>query len=228
MIPSPRDIQLFKNIVMEVLYPRFDVLWLKYYPEIEAYQKARRFFLNSKQKYTHFVILPDDLIVNREGIDILINEIENSGRFYPVLSGICNYSCIPHQSTRTVSAKMVIPDSINGKKSSISFIDQFITFQELDFLNDDVFQVLFNGFSCEFIHRHVLENVDFRTEKVQRGGIDTYFSFDLESLGISQYIHKKARFLHLKGFMNSEINTERIYTGEKPPTTIFHDYETRK
>jgi GT2 family glycosyltransferase len=222
-IPSPRDIPLFKQTVKEILYPKFDVLWLKYYPEIEAYRKARQFFLESDKKYDYFVILPDDLIVNRDGLDILINEIENSGRFYPVLSGICNFSCIKHQSTRTVSAKIVIPDIIKDKKTLIPFLDHFITFQELDFLKDDIFQVLFNGFSCEFIHRNVLEAIEFQTEVIPRGGIDTYFSFDLEKYGIPQYIHKQARFLHLKGFMNSEINSERILTGEKPPVTIFHD-----
>jgi hypothetical protein len=224
--PSPRDIHLFKQAVIDVLYPRFDFLWLKYYEEVDAYQKARQFFLNSNKKYDYFVIVPDDLIINKAGIDALINEIENSGNFYPVLSGICNFSCLEYQSGRTVSAKAVIPGLLNDKQTLYSFLDHFLTYQELDsYEKTSIFQVLFNGFSCEFIHRHVLEAIHFRKPDGERsaGGIDTYFSQDLESMNIPQFIDKRARFLHLKGFKNSDINVDMIYTNKRNPVTIFHD-----
>jgi len=85
-IPAPREIDQVTQKIKEILYQDYNVLWIKYTPELEAYRKARAFFLKCTKKYEYFCIVPNDLILNKENFDILVTELQN--KHYDVLSGI--------------------------------------------------------------------------------------------------------------------------------------------
>ena len=60
---------------------RISKLWINIFPQDEAYNKAREYFL---QVTYHFMILPDDLIVNQENVDAIVNYDES---YDPYLAG---------------------------------------------------------------------------------------------------------------------------------------------
>ena len=208
-IPTPRNIPEFRKPVVDLLYSRFDVIWFKYYPEIEAYTKARNYFLKSPKNYEYFVILPDDLILNENGLNTLINELENPsldmvewGGHYPVLAGCCNMSYINQNEYEKIAAKQIVVQPTKNPRDRSILFPNFITRTDLNMLPNDIIQCMWIGFSCEFIARPVLESIPFRgldTHGYPSGGIDQFFSEDLESIGVPQFIHRKAFFTHLKG-----------------------------
>jgi len=237
-IPSPRDIPEVKQPIIDLLYGKYDVVWFKYFKELEAYQKAQQLFLNDDKHYDYLCIIPDDLIINDKGLLILLNELENPsislpefGYKYPVLSGICNISYINEdQQNKIAAAQAVIPD-VDRQRFTI-FWNHFLRYDELIQFQSDLIQVLFIGFSCQFIHRKVLEKVKFRHDNPDRptSGIDTFFSYDTRSLKIPMFIHRKARFLHLKGLSARfspvtshilSVNPDQIFTGVYKPYIMF-------
>lgn len=222
-LPSPRDIAEVKQPVVDLLYGKHDVIWFKYYPELEAYQKARNYFLNSPKKYDYLVILPDDLGINEDGMKKLFRELENPsidlagewGGNYPVLAGICNYSYVNEDQMEKVSASI---------SSTIS--TYLLTFRALEQMQDTVIKCAYIGFSCEFIHRSVLEKIDFK--RFPDLGLDNTFSDSLIKKKIPQYILKTARFTHYKGlsvqFRNAlSTNPDVIHVGKYKPHVIYVD-----
>src|SRR6266540_3850211 len=87
VIFQPREIPEFLEATNKL---KIDKLWMKYFPQEEAYVTARFWFLEHKE-YTHFVILPDDLIVKQEHLDMLSNSFEQ----YKIKSGWCNNTAGP-------------------------------------------------------------------------------------------------------------------------------------
>lgn len=82
-IPSPRDIPEFR-VALHRSMPGYDKVWFKNYSESEyPYTKIRDYFLehyNNKEggrrRYTHLAILPDDVILHKEGVDKLIQNVK--------------------------------------------------------------------------------------------------------------------------------------------------------
>lgn len=187
-IPSPRDIDIVSQKVKEILYPDYDVLWIKYAPELEAYRKAREFFLKAPKHYEYFCIVPDDLILNPESFDMLLKEVETNN--YKVLSGICNVSCQNHQYLDMAAATLTeMPTATRIK---------WVTFPEAEKFDKPIKKVIFAGFPVTFIHRSVMEKIDF-TRNNPINSLDLELAYALEEEGIDQYVHFGAKFLHLKG-----------------------------
>lgn len=187
-IPSPRDLDIVTQKVKELLYPDYDVLWIKYAPELEAYKKAREFFLAAPKKYEYFCIVPDDLILNPEGLDLLL--IELATKKYDVLSGICNVSCQNHQYLDMGAATLTeMPTATRVK---------WVTFPESDKFDPPIKKVIFAGFPVTFIHRKIMEKIDF-TRNNPVNSLDLELAIALEEAGIDQFVHFGAKFLHLKG-----------------------------
>jgi hypothetical protein len=187
-IPSPREIDLTTQKIKEILYPDFDVLWMKYTPELEAYSKAREFFLRAPKKYEYFCIVPDDLVLNKESFDKLVKTLEE--KKYDVLSGICNVSCQNHQYLDMGAACITeMPTQTRVK---------WVDLRETDKYDPPIRKVIFAGFPVTFIHRDVMERVDF-TRNNPENSIDMELAYVLEEEGIDQYVHFGAKFLHLKG-----------------------------
>jgi GT2 family glycosyltransferase len=225
-IPSPRDIPEVKQPIVDLLYQKHDVLWMKYYPELEAYQKARQYFLNSPKKYDYLCIIPDDLAINSEGLNNLFRELENPsielskfGGNYPVLAGVCNYSYINEQQMEMVAA------SISSTVSSY-----LLTFKGLESMKDNIIKCAYIGFSCEFIHRDVLKQIDFK--RYPDLGLDNAFSDQLIKKKIPQYILKTAKFVHYKGLSVKyrtalSTNPDIIFSGIKKPYVLFVDSDVK-
>jgi hypothetical protein len=221
-LPSPRDIAEVKQPIVDLLYGKHDCIWFKYYQELEAYQKARNYFLNSPKNYDYLCIIPDDLAINEDGLHKLFRELENPsldlqqwGGNYPVLAGICNLSYINEEQMGKVCA------SLSSTTSSY-----LLTFAALEAMQDTVIKCAYIGFSCEFIHRSVLEKIDFK--RYPDLGLDNAFSDQLVKKKIPQYIHRGARFVHYKGLSVKyrqalSTNPDVIYTGVKKPSVIFVD-----
>ena len=226
-VPSPRDIPEVRQPIVDILYPDFDVIWFKYFQELDAYQKVRKYFLESDRNYDYLCIIPDDLAINKEGIDLLLNELENPSldlsqyqNKYPVLAGVCNYSYINAEQMTLVAA------SVSSTTSSY-----LLSFGMLDKMKDSIIKCAWIGFSCEFIHRSVLEQIDFRSHPSL--GLDNVFSDSLIKKKIPQYILKTARFTHYKGlsvqYKNAlSVNPDVIYSGIYKPYILFHDSQKNK
>lgn len=229
-IPSPRNIPEVKEQIVKILYKKHDVIWYKFYKEIDAYDKCRDYFL-SHPEYDYLVIVPDDLLINQEGVDNLIHELENPSlegiTRYDILSGICNSSFINEQQMAQIPASQVfLPDVKNN--GGIIMWDHMIKFADLYARQENLFQCKYIGFSFYFLHRSVVEEIPFRVDNPdkQSGGIDIFFCRDLTDTGIKQYIDKRSRFVHLRGLSSQSMNSisanpDVILVGKYRPYVVF-------
>lgn len=233
-MPSPRDIVEVRKPITDLLYGKYDVLWMKYFKEGEAYERARNFFLNSPKKYEYLVILPDDMIINQKGLDILMKEIQKPTlqgiKKYDVLAGVCCNSLVNDQEADRIAATLTtIPLTPIPQLSTMPPWNNYLTFTILDKMEDKIIKCKYIGFSFYFIHRKIVEKIPFRrpaTGHESAKGVDIFFSADLHESGIDQYIHKDARFVHLKGwstrnFGGLSTNPDVLLVGKYPPVAIF-------
>lgn len=225
--PSPRNILEVKAEIVKNVYKKHDMIWMKYYKEKEAYVKARQFFLNSAENYDYLCILPDDLIINKEGFDNLMMELEHPSinfKRYDVLAGICNTSCLNSEQMGQVAAseaEIPLPNNTGG----FTIWPYLIKFKDLYARPENILKCRFIGFSVYFIHRSIVEKVPFRSTDPS-WGIDTFFGEDLMAYGIDQYIDKRSRFLHLRGLSAQNIksistNPDVLLVGKIKPHTIL-------
>ena len=94
VIFNPRRIPEFYKAIEKI--NGISKFWIKYFPQDEAYKKARQFFLESD--YTHFMILPDDLIVTQADVNAIVNQDES---YLPYLDGAITMDVIIPISTQT-------------------------------------------------------------------------------------------------------------------------------
>ena len=194
-IPSPRDIAEFKKAVNKLT---FDKLWIKYYPQYEAYFAAREWFLYHKE-YTHLIVLPDDLLVTQDDLDLLLIWMED-----PVISGWC-----PHLDTgkhANVSYKVSPNPPHTGTFDKFEFIP-------IADLPDDIIQIKHTGFAPTVIPRDIVERIPFRTD--EECCVDNCFSLDLDAQGIKQYCDTRVRT------KNVFTTLDMIQVGKKEKDIIF-------
>ncbi|MDR4491376.1 MAG: hypothetical protein R2685_10825 [Candidatus Nitrosocosmicus sp.] len=194
-IPSPRNIKVVKECIDSLPY---DKLWMKEnFDEVQAYTILRNYFLEHKE-YTHFVILPDDLLVPLSTLEKLIDDLKKKD--YPVLSGICNFNSEKFKSYEVDTA--VDANHKNGMdyllQNEAPHRDHFVKSGQLKGIK----KVLFSGFPITFIKREILEKIDFSNSKGR--GLDAAFAVSLLNERIDQYVDFDARSLHLKGIENCE------------------------
>lgn len=222
-VPSPRDIDIVSQKIKEILYPDYDVLWIKYTPELEAYKKAREFFLKAPKHYEYFCIVPDDLILNEEAFNILLKEVQSQN--YKVISGICNVSCQNHQYLDMAAATITeMPTATRIK---------WVTFTESEKFDKPIKKVIFAGFPVTFIHRSVMEKIDF-TRNNPINSLDLELAYALEEEGIDQYVHFGSKFLHLKGAnpleflftLDDMIIDDAVMEGKRIPKVPVHRRDT--
>lgn len=190
-IPSPRDIPQFAESVKAIT--EYDRLWVKYLPEQEAYRKARTFFLN--HDYTHLVILPDDLIVTPEDIEVLCEDTRFNN--YPIISGITNID-----DGETFRGKYCVAEHLptfNGDMTLGSY--KWYTEEErqgrLAMLHV-VIQVKHIGFPLTFIRRDIIEDVIFRVHPTFSCCVDVQFCIDCDRLNIPIFVDLLVVGKHLK------------------------------
>lgn len=230
-IPSPRDIPIVKEALDEVPY---DKLWFKYnFDELQVYQVFREYFLEHKE-YTHFVILPDDLYVDPEAVELLITDLKK--RDYPVLAGVCNFNC---EAWETYDIDLCIDYTNTAGRDYIlaNGIPKFEYYAPQGKFKG-IRKVAFQGFSLCFIRRDVIEKVPFGSTGQ---GIDSYLAVQLLMNKIDQYVDFDARNIHLKGIENcidiatllgfqfeDNINTEVNYRKRNVKPTMYLESEGKK
>lgn len=206
-----------------------------------AYKLMQTFFLRNKlnRQYDYLVITPDDLILNKKSLDVLLNEIENPSLprepdrkdenapwlekdHYDVLSGVCNWGCgTPYD----VNHAPIITDKV---PTTVDFMFNFDKAQLLEISTrytrsaGKVMQVMFAGFPLTFVHRDVFESVDLHPND-KEVCTDLVFADDLERKQIKQYVHLDALFLHIREIDHPflRIDTYNFDIDEKKKRMLF-------
>ena len=163
---------------------KIDKLWMNFYPQGEAYTKAREWFLEHKE-YTHFVILPDDLIANQKALDILSDD---ATRYY-FISGWCNNTAGDTDNVYT-DFSFTLPPIQTGQFEPYNFTK----IVEVENYKVNIIPVLHQGTALTFLPREIVEQIPFRKDIPPDLGL----SHDLFKRGMSQYIDLRARMTHLR------------------------------
>ena len=195
-----RDLPEFYESI-EILTTNIDKLYVEYYPQMEAYDHARYFFLGHKI-YTHMIILPDDLVVTQNDIDVLLDNAKN----YDVIGGWCNVDNTDFKDYACISMSLPPNPPYTGKTAGY----KFKTIQSL--INQQgIIQVMHQGWAPCIINREVIKQIPFRSS---RGCcMDSTFSLDLYENGIKQYVNLAVRTKHLK---INDVGGHEILVGKRP------------
>jgi len=192
-IPSPRDIPEFIDSVK--LLTKYDKFWVKHDAETTAYAKGRKFFLSSEKNYTHFVILPDDLIVTQDHIEQLIEDIKQND--YQIISGITNIDSKPIHYGKYCVAKELPPlDDLT--LDSYNWMDESYRDRWLRMYEEPIIQMKHIGFPLVFIRRDVIETLEFRLQPRYTSCMDLQFCIDCDNLGIPIFVDLRVVGHHLK------------------------------
>lgn len=194
--PSPRNIPAFNEAVDDEL-EEYDVVLFKYFPQAsEPYKRIKRYFLKRK-RYTHLAILPDDLVVDREGVNKLVELVLSDPRRYTVVMGNCfvEYG-LP-------SLQYIFTSNLPALKRED---------RKYDWIPAETPQVgpvvtaPYCGTPFAILSREVVEKVTFDTDlkwNKFHGNVgfseDVVLAHDLKKFDIPIYVHTGAFFDHLKG-----------------------------
>lgn len=198
---SARDVPDFHKAAARI---DEDKLWIKYYKTPDAYPIALEQFLK-RPEYTHLVILPDDLIVTQDTINILKDDItKNDEETYPVISGWCNaYITEPRcQDTDFSQSLPPVPSSEmkydDYKFVKIAWVEDYLTYNAG---RVPIIQVMHQGNALTFLSRKLIVRKQIKLGVVPpplNCCADSSLSLQLHEKGIKQYVDLRARSLHLK------------------------------
>jgi hypothetical protein len=146
------------------------------------------------KEYTHLVICPDDLVLNLEGINVLIDDIKASN--YPALSGIANID------ESNMVTKCCQPAGIPYDSDSPP-CDQW--YKENTLPDEDIFEVGHSGFACQFVSRTLMEEVSFTGIK-DGGFMDWKFSKECHEMKTPIMVDKRAEFYHMRTAQYAELH----------------------
>lgn len=208
-LPSPRDLP----IVLEALdkITEYDKLWVKYSPEHITYPIIREQFLKNKNKYTHLVICPDDLLIDdKNKLELLLQDYESFPFEDPdkiIMSGYCNVDT----SDNSKYANITTTEVSNARHGRVY---QWLTLQQLESKTGEhyLIEVKFAGFPLMVIPRSAIEQIPFRndssTGQFDALGccVDIMFCNDAISKGYKIFVDTRVRLQHLK--------YSDIYTGQ--------------
>ena len=194
-----REIPQFKEHTDKL---KIDKLWMKFYPQGEAYAKAREWFLDHIE-YTHFVTLPDDLLATQKVIDILTMDASSLDEDI-IVSGWCNNTAHITNNIYTDFSFTLPPiQTKEWHPYNFASIEQILKYKR------DIIPVPFQGIALTFLPRKIMEEIPFRTDIPQDIGL----AHDLAEKRISQYIDLRARMIHLR-------HPQGILVGKKPKEII--------
>jgi hypothetical protein len=205
-IPSPRDIPAFYQATRECLFD-YDRFWVKHIPEEkEPYTIIKDYFLEHyKQRgYTHLAILPDDVIIHRQGVKRLVRVIGKNPDKYKVLMGTFNCEV----GSAFVGACPNLP-SLNRMTREHNF------FWAKELEGKGIMQVGWCGTPLAIIRADLivkgilsLQN-DAKANNLYLGCCqDVVLANELAAHKIPLYIDTDVRFFHLKGSPEGEIHPE--------------------
>ena len=199
-----RNIPQFLESVKDLT---IDKLWIKFYPQREAYDIGRRWFLEHKE-YSHFLLLTDDVIVLQEDIDQLIEDATNG---FEVVSAWFNQNLTDHAGDTNFSFQLPPDPPFKGQYKDYQF-------EKIDTVDTDkIIKVLHQGTALTMISRRIIEDVPFRHS--EGCCIDSCLSLDLYNKKIPQNIDLGTRTLHLK--ISDEMQARISEVGKQTPVTEF-------
>lgn len=204
---SPRDIPEFLDSIFPLMD---DKAFAKYCEEFMAYKLIRKFFMEYK-RYTHLVIVPDDLVIDKETYEKLRTTVEVNRDRYPVLAGTCNHNW--HDKDHLITCRQlptVGPENYHWM--SVEEADKCVAD------GNPIQQVGFDGFACTFIRRDVIEQIEIEGFKKQMA-FDMQFATDCKDKGIPIHVDLSTRFLHL-GSRKGSMKFEDWGVGFKQPRFI--------
>ncbi len=197
-LPSPRDIPEFLDCASKLKYDKY---WLKYYtPEVLAYREAHAFFMEHKE-YTHFVILPDDLIVSPSDLETLLNYFRKVPNL-KIVSGFCNIDTTAQKDLANICIEPVSHIHEGRQYYWLSF-DQLADYSKKNKNKYGLVKVFFSGFPLMVVTRDVIEKITFRNDLGDGTDphgccLDVTFCWDVHQLGYEIFIDPDMRLNHLK------------------------------
>ena len=202
--PSPRLIPVFETKIT-LLNQKYDIFRVKFnYDEQDAYETGRQFFLDNKE-YTHFAILPDDLLVETYQVDKLVDDLIAHPDIQ-VLSGICNFSLVNLKFFNTVAIipaerYYAYPMFRSIAKYEYTSLLQRSEYREMP--KKGLKKVLFASFPFTIISRNVLQKFGFRPFEpvglIRDGmGLDTLFYNNCLRDGVTCWADLDVDMLHIK------------------------------
>lgn len=197
-VTKGRNIDEFDNAVINYLHD-YDQYWVCYYTQHEARHIIKEYF-EAHEEYTHLVILPDDLVVNQQAIDMLLSNL--SEKDYAVLVGCCNVDTAANRDKLNVSLYPINPHRVENSTYKYEFITIFDTHL---FARPQPSRVFYQGDAFLILRRDIVKQLTFDTdyklneiEPEQGCCNDVVMSYELNQLQIPIYCNLKAVFKHLK------------------------------
>lgn len=184
-----------------------DQVHIKYfnypYPHIiaEDFFHAANYRLRKKgqEPYTHLILVPNDLVVNRQAYNKLMKNIEAFD--YPVISGVCNVDLNTWKDYLNITKNLPMLDY---KKRVYKWISK-------NRYPNMIIQIPFAGFPMMVIKREVLEKtrINWLAPQIkgknpalweEKGGYgnDLAFAWNLATMGIPQYADTGINLIHLR------------------------------
>lgn len=187
-----------------------DRLIARFYPEYQAYNTMRDYFLRHPQ-YTHMVLATDDIVVLPRHIDMLIDDLEEND--YPVLSGMMN---VDQHDTVNVNLTRELP--LKDRKHRAY---RWIKRDELP--EERFFEVAFSGFPLMAIRRDLVTDYMFAADRVFEGkppdrgaSLDLVFCYWCQQNDIPITVDQKIDMKHLRNAGRLRLSkAERLESWEK-------------
>ena len=163
--PSPRDIQEVYDALKKCPYDR---LYAKYFPELQAYNLMRDYFL-SHTRYTHMVICPDDLIIEAHNVEMIRQLIDDNN--YDVIAGCCNVDLGENLDLLNIAKNLPHPTRWVPERNQIGW-RTYDWYHKNEAQSGEVLPVKFSGFACQAISRWACKQLKFQDDSKFNGQPD--------------------------------------------------------
>ena len=209
--PSVRNIPAVLELWEKLPY---DHLIEKYKMPLDAYQSARKFFLEHKE-YTHIVVMADDLEVRPENIEQLKKDIIEYD--YKVIGGICNID----ESQPTVYNIQPVGSDYSQDHAPARRGSWYSDEEDVPLPDENIFEVGFNGFALLFVERSVFEKCSFEgAANGKQSNFDWQLNRECNAMGIPIMTDKRVKMYHrrmeqydeAKAFKNRMIHIDEGHT----------------
>lgn len=220
-IPSPRDIPEIQQALDKIDF--IDKFYVKYTKEYPAYQKAQEFFLENDH-YSHILICPDDLLIEKEHIIQLIADTMQYN--YPVIGGLCQVDNDDFKDDMAFSLTPFKP-RISDRFRYFEKFDKYFFHDKLrsEYQDNPILRTMWQGFPLTCIRKDVIQEIGFRDDAefkgLPRGSgccIDDGFCYDCIQNEIPMYTDLRIRMNHLK--FNDNNTRMQLVKDKKPYTKL--------
>lgn len=204
-ILSPRDIPEVISNLNNIT--KYDKLWVKYYDNPDAHSKAKQYFLEHKEEYTHAVRVPDDILLREEHVDKLVSDLQKHHEI-ECISAVGNL----HADAGGLEYYGVCMDTLPAKNKQFRKYD-FIAINRAP--TSGIYKVKFGGGYAAFFSRRLLEEniiswqTDLEAEVTKHHNKipfedqptccnDVVVSHELNEAGVGEYVDFGVVVKHLK------------------------------